>query len=181
MQLAKIESHDSTLGILYRKAVKSDLAVIQAFVDKAKKVMDSQGIPQWDEIYPTELDFGGDIDKNELYIGEIEGEPAVCFTLNKFQDEEYFNVEWENSGDDFMVIHRLCVNPEFQGRGIGKKTCMYIEEIVRAKGLSSIKLDAFSQNPISLSMYEKLGYKTRGYADWRKGRFKLMEKILDRK
>lgn len=168
----------SGCGIQYRKAFCSDLPVIQNFVDKAKTVMEAQGIPQWDEVYPTEYDFGGDVDKNELYIGEIEGKPAVCFTLNQWQDNDYLKVEWKNNGNDFMVIHRLCVNPDFQGKGIGIGTCRYIEGLVRANGCRSIKLDAFTQNPISLSMYEKLGFETRGYADWRKGRFCLMEKIL---
>lgn len=162
-------------GVVYRKATRDDLETIQAFVDKAKLVMDSQGIPQWDEVYPTDYDFGGDVDKNELYIGEIAGKPAVCFTLNKWQDEEYFKVDWECKGEDFMVIHRLCVNPDFQGKGLGKKTCLYIHGLAMAGGAKSMRLDAFTQNPISLSMYEKLGYKTKGYADWRKGRFCLME------
>lgn len=166
-------------GILYRKAMRSDLETIQEFVDKAKVVMESQNIPQWDQIYPTEYDFGGDVDKNELYIGEIEGKPAVCFTLNQWQDDDYLKVEWKNSGSDFMVIHRLCVNPDFQGKGLGIKTCRYIEGLVRVNECRSIKLDAFTQNPICLSMYEKLGFETRGYADWRKGKFKLMEKVLE--
>ena len=165
----------SCFEISYRKATKEDVHAIQKFVDEAKIVMDKQGIPQWDEIYPTCEDFYDDAEKNELYIGEVEGKLAVCFTLNKFQDEDYLKVEWKNSGDDFMVIHRLCVNPEFQGKGIGTKTCRYIESLVRDKNCRSIKLDAFTKNPISLAMYEKLGYETRGYADWRKGKFKLME------
>ncbi|MDO4507152.1 MAG: GNAT family N-acetyltransferase [Spirochaetales bacterium] len=165
-------------GVVYRKADKSDLKTIQSFVDNAKIVMESQGIPQWDEIYPTDFDFGGDVEKNELYLGEVEGKPAVCFTLNSWQDNDYLKVQWENPGDGFKVIHRLCVNPEFQGRGLGINTCRYIEGLAWVQGASSIKLDAFAQNPISLAMYEKLGYKVRGYADWRKGRFKLMEKLL---
>lgn len=165
-------------GIVYRKADVTDAPAIQAFVDKAKIVMDSQGIPQWDEIYPIKDDFIDDAEKKELYVGEIDGKPAVCFTLNNFQDEAYFTADWENKGEDFIVIHRLCVNPDFQGRGVGTQTCRYIEALVWVGGASSIKLDAFTKNPISLAMYEKLGYKVTGYADWRKGRFKLMEKVL---
>ena len=165
-------------SISYRKATNEEVPAIQKFVDEAKILMNKQSIPQWDEIYPTCEDFYDDAAKNELYVGEINGRLAVCFTLNQFQDEDYLKVEWKNSGNDFMVIHRLCVNPEFQGKGIGEKTCRYIEGLVRSKNCSSIKLDAFTQNPISLAMYQKLGYKTQGYADWRKGKFKLMELIL---
>lgn len=164
--------------ITYRMATSADINEIQRFVDRAKAVMETQGIHQWDEIYPTKEDFAGDESKQELFVGEIDGKLAVCFTLNKFQDEEYFAVDWENKGENFIVIHRLCVNPEFQGMGIGSKTCRHIEEVALERGAASIKLDAFTENPISLAMYGKLGYKVKGYADWRKGKFKLMEKIL---
>lgn len=173
-----MNSGKSEKEISFRKARKEDVPAIQAFVDKAKILMDKQGIPQWDEVYPTCEDFYGDAQKNELYVGEVEGKAAVCFTLNHFQDEDYLKVQWENSGDDFMVVHRLCVNPDFQGKGIGTKTCLYIEELVRQNNCSSIRLDAFTLNPISLAMYKKLGFQVRGYADWRKGRFILLELVL---
>lgn len=164
--------------ILFRKANVCDIDEISVFVDEAKSVMEKQGIFQWDEIYPLKEDFADDETNGQLYVGEMDGKIAVCFTLNKVQFDEYFAADWENKGDDFIVIHRLCVNPEFQGKGIGSSACHFIEEIALKNGASSIKLDAFTQNPIALSMYEKLGYKVKGYADWRKGKFVLMEKVL---
>lgn len=166
--------------ISFRKAKSSDVDEISVFVNEAKVVMENQGIFQWDEIYPLKEDFADDEANEQLFVGEVDGKIAVCFTLNKVQFEEYFTADWENKGDDFIVIHRLCVNPEFQGKGIGTSACRFIEEIALKNGASSIKLDAFTQNPIALSMYEKIGYKVKGYADWRKGRFVLMEKVLEK-
>lgn len=40
------------------------------------------------------------------------------------------------------------------------------------------RLDAFTENPFALKLYDNLGYSRVGYADWRKGRFYLMEKYL---
>ena len=45
-------------------------------------------------------------------------------------------------------------------------------------GYQSIRLDVFSENPFAQKLYRKNGYVTRGSAEWRKGRFDLMEKIL---
>lgn len=163
----------------YRKANRIDVPQIQSFVDKAKITMENLSIFQWDEIYPTQEDFYFDAEKQELYVGEYNGKIVVCFTLNKFQDEEYFSADWENKNNDFMVVHRLCVNPEFQGQGFGIQTCRYIENLVKSFNCSSIRLDAFSKNPISLSMYKKLGFKQKGYAIWRKGKFFLLEKVLE--
>ncbi|MCQ2586120.1 MAG: GNAT family N-acetyltransferase [Treponema sp.] len=161
-----------------RIATKNDVTEIFAFVQKAVERMNEQGIPQWDEIYPTADDFASDAEKNQLYVAEIDGKPAACFTLSQECDEAYADGKWTYTGPDFLVIHRLCVNPEFQNQGAGTKVCREIEKIAIAAGMKSLKLDCFTLNPYSQKMYNKLGYKTVGYADWRKGRFILMEKIL---
>lgn len=44
--------------------------------------------------------------------------------------------------------------------------------------IESIRLDVFTQNPFALRLYEKTGYRKTGTADWRKGKFILMEKVL---
>lgn len=161
-----------------RKVSVAGVHAIFTFVQAAISKMISQGIFQWDEIYPTLDDFLTDAQNNQLYIVEIEEKAAACFVLNKDCDEEYKNGAWHYTGKDYIVIHRLCVNPEFQNQGVGRKTCLMIEEMVKAQGVKSIKLDCFTQNPYSQKMYGKLGYKIVGYADWRKGRFALMEKVL---
>lgn len=54
----------------------------------------------------------------------------------------------------------------------------HIEQQVKKEGARAIRLDTFTQNPYAVSMYEGLGYAKRGYANWRKGSFYLMEKKL---
>ena len=161
-----------------RKVETDQVPEVFSFVQAAISKMISQGIFQWDEIYPTQEDFFVDAQNNQLYMVEIEGRPAACFTLNKDCDEDYKNGNWNYTGEDYVVVHRLCVNPEFQNQGVGRETCLKIEELVKPQGVKAIKLDCFTQNPYSQKMYAKLGYKIVGYADWRKGHFALMEKIL---
>ena len=84
----------------------------------------------------------------------------------------------EDFGENFCVIHRLCVNPKFQKQGIAKKTLIYIEEKLQKECVKSIRLDVFTENPYALRLYEKAGYHKTGTADWRKGKFLLMEKLL---
>ena len=43
---------------------------------------------------------------------------------------------------------------------------------------TSVRLDVYSENPYALRLYQGNGYMKRGYADWRKGRFFMMEKQL---
>lgn len=53
-----------------------------------------------------------------------------------------------------------------------------MEEELNAIGIHSIRLDVFSQNPHALKLYDSMGYARTGYADWRMGRFYLMEKYF---
>ena len=140
--------------------------------------MEKDNIHQWDEIYPDKAILEEDISKNQMYIGKIENKIAVCFVLSEECDEEYKNGKWLNPNTKFNVIHRLCVNPDFQNQGIATKTMKYIEDLSKSQGYEEIRLDCFTQNPYSQKLYNKAGYFITGYANWRKGRFELREKKL---
>ena len=77
-----------------------------------------------------------------------------------------------------MVLHRLCVHPDFQGQGVARQAMDYLENEVRARGIQTIRLDAFSQNPTALHLYESRGYQKAGEISYRKGLFYLYEKKL---
>lgn len=60
-----------------------------------------------------------------------------------------------------------------------KEVLAHIETQVHEMGYESMRLDVFTENPYAQKLYRKSGYQVRGYADWRKGRFDLMEKKLE--
>ncbi len=141
--------------------------------------METEGIYQWDEIYPDKETLCHDICTNQMLIGEKDNKIVVCFVLNEECDEEYKNGKWICPDARFCIIHRLCVNPLFQHQGIAGLTMEYIEKICKNEGYDSIRLDCFTKNPYSKKLYDKAGYSITGYADWRKGRFELREKKLN--
>ena len=162
----------------YFKADISQLDEIFSVYSNAIITMEKDNIPQWDEIYPDKTILEEDISKNQMYIGKIDNEIAVCFVLSEECDEEYKNGKWQYPDAKFNVIHRLCVNPKFQNRGIATETMKYIEELSKSQGYDVIRLDCFTLNPYSQKLYNKTGYSVTGYADWRKGRFELREKKI---
>lgn len=166
------------MELSYRTANIEDLEGIFKIVENAIKQMEFENIHQWDNIYPTINDFRNDIKNNELYIGIINKEIAVVYALNKECDEEYKNGEWQYIGDNYRVIHRLCVSLDFQNRGIAQTTLKHIENELYYLGIKAIRLDVFSENPYALKLYSNNGYRKVGNAHWRKGEFLLMEKLL---
>lgn len=163
----------------YRKATLDDLEEIYALVSYAVDDLIRKEILQWDEIYPTKEDFRDDINKNQLYVGLTDNQIAVVYALNQESDKEYQNGNWKYPVRPYYVVHRLCVHPNFQHRGIAKHTLLHIEAELLQNDIHAIRLDAFSNNPFSLKLYDSLQYSRVGYADWRKGRFYLMEKYLN--
>jgi ribosomal protein S18 acetylase RimI-like enzyme len=159
-------------------AKMGDLDGIVKLFKNAIENMIKNDILQWDEIYPNEDVLAEDIRKNQMYKTIFDSNIVSAFVLNKEYDEEYANGLWEYDGNNFMVLHRLCVNVEYQNKGFGKRTMTLIEEYLKSAGIESIRLDTFSKNQIALKLYNKLGYKKTGETNWRKGLFYLLEKKL---
>lgn len=164
--------------ITIRMASIHDLRTITDIFNNAIKVMCSNGINQWDDIYPNEETIHNDILNKQMFLGEMDKNIVSVFVLNQECDEEYENGDWQYKDSSCFIVHRLCVNSLFQGRGVGRKTMELIESILQSKGIETIRLDAFSQNPIALRMYENLGYKKVGEVNFRKGLFYLYEKKI---
>ena len=164
------------MTIEYRKAEPNDIEEICSIVHDVVGVMERDNIFQWDYLYPDKGDFQEDIRKSQLYVGSVNGQIAVMYTLNQECDKEYENGKWKYKDEPFYIVHRLCVNPAFQNKGIAKSTLLYSEKQLKEMSIHVIRLDVFSDNPFALRLYNSLGYSQVGHADWRKGKFFLMEK-----
>ncbi len=162
----------------YKIGTMQDLDNICRLVKDAIAEMERQGIYQWDEIYPARSDFEEDIKKESLYV-VYEGDMLIAFYVISGEcDEQYANATWKYEDDSAYILHRFCVSPKMQNKGIGKAVLNHIEEQIKDMGYKSIRLDTFTQNPFAQKLYRHNGYEPRGYADWRKGRFDLMEKLI---
>lgn len=162
----------------YRLAQEKDIASIMHLVASAVAEMENRGIFQWDDLYPAEEVFLSDIRNGWLYAGMQDTEIAVIYTISRECDEQYTNGNWKYPGSEYRVLHRLCVDPRFQNRGIAKETLRHIEEELRENGVETVRLDVFCNNPYALALYRRSGYEQVGTALWRKGTFYLMEKHL---
>jgi ribosomal protein S18 acetylase RimI-like enzyme len=160
------------------KAAQGDREEILSMILKTVDHLNQNGIHQWDEVYPCADNVDEDIRNGQLYFTRAEGQIAGIVTLNRQSDPDYKIGRWQYRGPDFMVVHRLIVSPALQGHGIGTRLMIMTEAMLREQGVQSVRLDAFTQNPHSLRLYEKLGYRVAGEVTWRKGIFYLMEKDI---
>jgi ribosomal protein S18 acetylase RimI-like enzyme len=140
--------------------------------------MDSQGIVQWDELYPTREILAMDIERREMHVLEFEGKTAGFIVLNEHQEPEYAAVQWQFPGPA-LVVHRLTVHPAFQRRGFASRLMDFAEESASARHYAAVRLDAFTKNPGACVLYMNRGYRKAGIVRFRKGEFFCFEKNTD--
>ena len=159
-------------------ATSCDLVDLMSLYRAATRHMDAQRIPQWDEIYPSVEVVRQDIERGQMRLGKVEGTIALAYSLEPCARGDYEPADWRYDVPQFFVLHRLCVHPSFQGKGLARQAMDHLEEEARSLGIYAIRLDAFSQNPAALKLYESRGYEKAGEITYRKGLFFLYEKDL---
>lgn len=140
----------------FRQGTIDDLNNICKLITAAINTMEEKGIHQWDAIYPTKEDFANDIINDTLYTVTEGAQLIAIYTINTEYNPEYLNTKWTYNGEMTCIIHRLCVSPEVQNRGIGKIVLNHIENQLQNIGVESVRLDVFSENPYAIRLYEKV-------------------------
>lgn len=168
------------MGNEIRAARKEEINEIMELIAKCVQVMQAGGSDQWDEHYPNKEVIGKDIDSGTLYVYEDNHAIAGLIVLDELQAEVYHSIPWVKQEGPHLMMHRLAVHPEVQGKGIARKLTVFGEELARAKGYTSIRLDTYSKNGRALQLYARMGYDRRGEFLFvgRTGHFIALEKVL---
>lgn len=147
-----------------RKAGVDDINLIAELFKLSTDRMISLGIRQWNYTYPLVGHIEEDVRNGSAFVCMLNGKIAGSISLDTRQDDQYKKIHWHNNSKKVLVIHRLSVHPEFQGFGMGKKLCLFAEKFALDFGLDTIRLDAYSLNPVSNQLYISLGYRrANGY------------------
>jgi ribosomal protein S18 acetylase RimI-like enzyme len=162
------------------KGQKQDMSDIFDIISNCIKHMERQGVYQWNEFYPNADIIENDIESEHCYVLKDNGKCIAYVAINEEQSPEYSEIKWFSEGRKVLVIHRLSVHPEFQGKGIAKKMLNFIEDVATKNNYSCIRFDAYSGNKIALKLYEHFGYKKAGqvFFPWRDLPFYCYEKNI---
>lgn len=161
-----------------KKAKIEDIHEIMEIVKLAVADMHEQEVYQWDHTYPSKEIVTEDINEGNLYMYVEENIIKGFIVLNEYQDKEYEELHWKYNTGKQLVIHRLCVNPQYKGKGIATKLIEYADIYGRDNKYSAIRLDTFIDNKRACRLYEKEGYSIVGALEFRIGIFYCFEKAL---
>lgn len=162
------------------KGILEDLCLIMGLIKSVIQDMENQNILQWNEYYPTTEVFENDILNNSLFLLRNEDGILGIIVFDEKQSPEYSQIDWNSKDERVLVIHRLAINPKYQGQGYARKLMDYAEEYAGKHNYKAIRLDAYTGNSRTLSFYEKRDFKKTGelYFPWRELPFNCYEKVL---
>ena len=144
--------------------------ILDAYLSSTRSMIDS-GVDQWSFNYPNIHNIEKDIQSGISYVIEYSGKVGVI-VLDEKEDDQYHKLKWPYESQKPLIIHRLAVHSELQGKGIGKRLCVFAEEVALKSGCDSIRLDAYSTNQASNKLYLGLGYKkAAGYCYFHHNKF----------
>ena len=164
--------------ITMRSATHEDVDDVLVLVRDCVKHMRRHGIEQWDHLYPDRMTIEADALQCEAFVATHETGLRGYVALGACQDPEYAAVPWEFTSGPTVVIHRLMVDPVYQGRGFARALMNFVEEYALSSGYRTVRLDAFAGNPRALHLYEGLGYREAGAIRHRTGEFRCFEREL---
>jgi ribosomal protein S18 acetylase RimI-like enzyme len=132
-----------------------------SIIDRCRAALAATGVAQWDDVYPTRDVVAADVMAGRLFVLVEQGICLATVALDENASPEYDTVQWRFAAPA-IVVHRLCVDPSAQGRRLGHAMMDFAERHAAREGYASVRLDAYSPNSRSVSMYRTRGYREAG-------------------
>ena len=114
--------------------------------------------------HPTDEMIEGYIRQDAMYILEEDNTIAAAMAVTLSQGKDYHSVDWSVVLEDneVAVVHILCVSPDYQKQGIGKKMIQESIRLAEKEAKKAVRLDALESNQPAHRMYGGLGFQLRG-------------------
>ncbi len=166
-------------NMIFKKAQPSDFNYVYNMMLRARQKLFEENIFQWDERYPKPEMIRYDIENGYTSLVEVGSKIVAFYTSNSIcEDDVHEHIKWSYTGDKWIILHRLCIDPQYQNHGLGQEILTKFENDSVMQAFESIRIDVFSTNQKAIHIYEKYGYKRLGEAVCERGLFYIYDKIL---
>lgn len=145
--------------------IKAKLAHLPQILELNSRIIDymiSLGFSHWSERYPTEAIFRKDIMKGAQYVYTIDNIVRGIVSYDVMHHEYFDTINWNDKNLTSYFVHRLAVDPKFQGMGIANKLMEFTENNALKDGMDSVRLGAFKGYSDVVRFYKKRSYEIRG-------------------
>lgn len=146
-----------------RRSSSSDLDALLALFAEARGTIAALGIDQWQDGYPSEAVIARDIEKEQSYCIEHDGNICATFALIDDGEPTYDHIydgAWltGDGKDHYLAIHRVAIAVAMRGRGIATTLLEYAADFARQHHMTSLRIDTHRGNVVMRRMLEKNGF-----------------------
>jgi GNAT superfamily N-acetyltransferase len=144
-----------------RLATANDLPTVMDLLGRIIPPMQATGNHQWDAAYPDATIFARDVELDQLWLAELDGQIAGFAAITRQPEPAYAGAGLDIH-EPALVIHRLAVDPAVRGRGIARALMQQAETLARSLGIPALRVDTNKLNPAATQLFPRLGYTFAG-------------------
>jgi GNAT superfamily N-acetyltransferase len=163
-------------NIVTKTASTSDVDLIKEIYNKARIFGRTTGSCDWADDYPNDEIINYDIEHNFLYIVYFDDKPIGLFSLMDTDDLDNEPLKWTQVKSG--VPARICIVPQLQGKGFGKKIMYELIQVAKERGYQSLRLLADKKHTPANKLYQSLNFQHKGSAHLYETNFNAYELIL---
>ena len=147
-----------------RTAESGDMDELTEIIRDARAYLASQGIDQWQGVYPDREDLAPDIERGEGWVFTCEGRIAGYLCIMRAPVNEYEDIEGEWPGGEapYVSVHRMMVRGEYRGTKLASEMLGLAEDLAMGWGCGSVRLDTHPGNEPMKGLLRKRGYSECG-------------------
>jgi len=123
----------------------------------------------WNEEYPAMEEIEFDLSQDGLFVLRQAGRIIAAVSKIAHDDLDDEPLGWSDGKS--CVLARLCVHPEYRGRGIGEWMVRAAMDKSAGQGLEWMRLLADEHNGAARRIYEKIGFVQKGEVNLYGGHF----------
>lgn len=147
-----------------RRATAEDMDDILRVIAQGRAFFEQQGIPQWQNGYPSRETIAGDMQRGEAHVVLAEGRVAGTAALVFGHEPSYDDLQggqWQ-SGENYAAVHRIGVDEAYKGSGLAGRFLAHLEGVAKAAGAEAVRVDTHLNNKAMRRFLQKNGYTERG-------------------
>lgn len=148
--------------MIIRKANSNDINAVALLYEEIHTAEENgkQTIGWIRGIYPERKVAEMAIERDDLFVLEVDGKICGAAIINKIQVESYQLGKWKHHVDDSQVcvLHTLVISPNSSRKGYGKAFVEYYEKYAAENGCCELRIDTNAKNSVARSIYKKYGY-----------------------
>lgn len=144
----------------FRPMTEADLPRVMDIIAQAQAYLAAQGIDQWQDGYPDEGVMREDIRLGQGYVLEEDGAVIGIASVAFGEEPSYAVIEdgaWTTE-PPYGCIHRTAMDASVRGRGTASALIEGAENVVRARGVTSVHVDTHPENVSMQRLLQRHGY-----------------------